>query len=125
MSIQLPSRDLIISFWKTLGFTRLYPSIAPKTVSFREYHMTAKSGPNGHALATSISDLSLLTRSPELMESIKIIGGIKLRNRMEGLVSQLDFLKRNYPQYPERRLRKVVQVKDKETKIRLVAILDY
>jgi len=97
----------------------------PKTTYFRNYHMTSKSGPNGHALATSLADLSLIRLNKRLLDSICLVGGPKLTERITGLLSQFDFLESCYPKYTPYRLRKLSYFSDKELKVRVIAILDY
>lgn len=49
------------SFWRELGYS---PSrVVPRSVLWKKFHFTTKNGPNGHALGTSLTDLSLLPES--------------------------------------------------------------
>lgn len=114
-----------VTFWKELGFKQWFKESSPRTVHFRDYHFSTKSGPNGPALGSSIADLSLIFRNKRLFDSIKIVGGPKLAQRMDTLVQELEFLKSGHPQFPERKLRKLSIIPDKEHKVRVVAILDY
>jgi hypothetical protein len=77
------------------------------------------------ALISSIADLDLIRLNKRLKESICKCGGPKLTQRIDGLLAQFDYLKQNYPKYPSNRLRKLTYFSDKETKVRVVAILDY
>jgi len=94
---------------------------------FKEFHMSSKSGPNGHALWTSYKDIFSLTSAQ--LESIKIVGGQKLYDLMLKLTS----LYQRIPQFFDCRAtrkgsltsRRLAKVADKEGKIREVAIGDY
>jgi len=99
----------------------------PRGLHFKEFHMTSKSGPNGHALWTSYLDLVCLP--PSLKTSIEFIGGKKLSE----LMPKFSYLYQRIPQFfhqytPSNRnamIRKLAVIADKEGKTREVAILDY
>jgi hypothetical protein len=119
---EIPKPD---GFWRALGF-RLVPSPkVPKVLNFRNYHFSSKSGPNGHALGSSIADLSLISLNKALLDAIRTVGGPKLTLRIDTLLTQLPFVKAGHPKFPERDLRKLSVIPDKEHKVRVVAILDY
>jgi len=99
----------------------------PKSLDFKEFHMTSKSGPSGHALWTSFIDAHML--SPSQLESIKIVGGERLYNLIEKLKSLYAKIPHFFHGYLSRKgsktTRKLVALRDKELKTREVAILDY
>lgn len=106
------------SFWRELGYS---PSQrVPDRVRWKRFHLTTKSGPNGHALGMSLRDLVSLPTS--LIESIKIVGGESISQKIQLLRSNLDIV-------PGEKspgiIRKLVHFPDKENKVRVVAILDY
>lgn len=70
----------IWSFWRDLGYTRL--NRVPKSILWRKFHYTTKSGPNGQALWTCLDDLRGVFDSPDLVEAIRIVGGETLYRRM-------------------------------------------
>jgi len=99
----------------------------PKSLHFKEFHMTSKSGPNGHALWTSYLDLICLP--PSLKTSIEFIGGEKLSR----LMPKFSYLYERIPQFfhqytpgnKSAMIRKLAVIADKEGKTREVAIMDY
>jgi len=113
----------VVDFWKELGY-RPSKHWIPRGIYFKEYHMTTKAGPNGHAIWTSMVDLKLL-KSSKLLESIKVIGGKKLTARIELLCNWLDQLPGILFPVEGKTLRRITWFPDKESKVRIVAILDY
>lgn len=117
----------IKSFLKDLGVNLRHIGKPPKSVRFREFHMTSKSGPNGHALWTSFRDLMHLTDIQRY--AIKLIAGDKLDNLMTKFLS----LYQRIPQFFDSRnpitrnpsSRRIAKINDKEGKVREVAIGDY
>jgi hypothetical protein len=65
--------------WEVKPFNALY---------FKQYHLTTKAGPNGHALWRSIDDFKVLPDS--LKESLGILGGPKIKTAFKVLSSCLD-----------------------------------
>jgi len=112
----IPIRD----FWKALG-TRQINSV-PRNVYWKKFHMTTKSGPNGHALWSAIADLAILPDS--LKESIKIVGGPVLSSKIEVLEKYLPVFLHFFRVKPSR-YRKISAISDQEGKTRVIAILDY
>lgn len=110
----------VFDFWKSLGHRGEVQ--IPRSVYWRKFHLTTKSGPNGHALWASVADLSILP--PDLVQDIKVLGGKRLASRMDTLAKYTDFL---YPFFrvTGKRYRKISAVPDSEGKTREVAILDY
>ncbi|QED55404.1 RNA-dependent RNA polymerase [Heterobasidion mitovirus 2] len=108
-------------------------------------HFSTKKGPQGQALLTSLSELTLL--SPELLQYIKVIGGKSLSNLIDENLEGLDILERIKPKgfkptktggyfsiaewwkwlFPtkSKNLRKISYFGDKEGKTRVIAIFDY
>jgi hypothetical protein len=100
----------------------------PKSIRFKEFHMTSKSGPQGHALWSSYLDVLCLP--DDLKNSINIVGGEKLERLMPkfcDLLSQIGtgFFDRFMTRKGNGCLRKLALISDKEGKTREVAILDY
>jgi hypothetical protein len=107
-------------FWYALGIRHKHG--VPKSVHWRKFHLSTKSGPNGHALWSAVADLSVLPDS--LFEAICEVGGKRLAFRMELLRKYLlVFL----PFFGVKgtRFRKVSAISAPEGKTREVAILDY
>lgn len=113
------SRD----FWKDLGHKHVNACV-PSRVSFSQFHLTTKRGPNGHALWTSIVDFLSLPDS--LIESIKVVGGRKLTKRINYMNKYKELLPISLFQLPKvLSFRKITAIPDVEGKSRVVAILDY
>jgi len=112
--------EYVKDFWKDLGY---HPQqMVPKAIYWKKFHLSTKNGPNGQALWSAIADLSVLP--PELVESIKVIGGERLSSRIECLGKYLHvFLP--FFNVIGRRFRKVSAISDLEGKTREIAILDY
>lgn len=117
----------IKSFLKDIGVNLSHIGKIPKTLRFKEFHMTSKSGPNGHALWTSFRDIAALNDIQ--LWAIKLVAGEKLVNLMSkfsGLYSQIPQFFDNYTNRKARLTsRRIAKIKDKEGKIREVAIGDY
>lgn len=104
--------------------------IRHREVEWSKPHMSTKRGPLGQALLTSVSELTLIPQ--ELLESILIVGGPKLRAVIEGLkapiagtnLSIVDVWSKLYPP-KTKSLRRISYFSDKEGKTRVIAILDY
>lgn len=113
------------NFWVTLGYRFL--ARPPSCLRSKKYHFTTKKGPNGHALWYSLADLFYVKNSrTHLFEAIKELGGKNLARRMDHLTSLGSSV------FPPRlhasegaSCRKITWIKDKELKMRPVAILDY
>lgn len=121
------SEDMV-RFLKELGVnTKHGLGKPPKSLRFKEYHMTSKSGPNGHALWTSFIDYMALSESQK--KAIGIIAGdklIDLATRFYNLYCKIPFF---FDVHRARKgtseTRKLTVIQDKEGKSREVAILDY
>jgi hypothetical protein len=115
-------------FLKELGVNPKYIGQIPKAIKFKEFHMTAKSGPQGHALWSSYKDV--LDLPDDLIASITVVGGEKiglLIPKFRSLLSQIGtgFFDKYMRVKPNVCLRKLATIQDKEGKTREVAILDY
>lgn len=87
-------------------------------------HVSTKAGPNAQAMVGSVEDASLLTDSQ--MESIREIGGEGVVRAIGNakLFSPLAWLAK-FKLTPKGRSSRLSLVRDKEAKVRIVAILDY
>lgn len=108
-------------------------------------HFSTKKGPQGQALLSSLSELTLLP--PKLLENISLIGGQSLRKLIDENLEGLDVLEMIKPKewsnqqgnlmfsiaewwkwlFPtkSKNLRKLSYFGDKEGKTRVIAIFDY
>jgi hypothetical protein len=111
------------------------------SVGYWEFpHISTKKGPQGQALLTSLSELTLL--SPQQVEDINLLGGRSLSNLISENLEALDILEFIKPKgysgyfsvaawwrtlYPTKssNLRKLSYFPDKEGKTRVIAIFDY
>lgn len=113
-------------FWNTLGYRKL--DHIPKSIWWTKHHYTTKNGPNGQALWTALVDLIPLSENRELLNSIKFVGGDRLIQVLNSLISCLSVLD-SFGLIPKvlktKKLRKLVDFPDKEGKTRIIAILDY
>lgn len=110
----------IRGFWEDLGIR--HSKSIPKSVFWKKFHMTTKTGPNGHALWSAVADLAIIPDS--LKESIMIVGGPALTMRLKMLTKHLKIFLPFFRVSP-RRFRKVSSISDQEGKTREIAILDY
>ena len=110
------------TFWSALGYS---PSRkVPKAVFWKEFHLTSKSGPTGHALKYSLHELFLLPY--ELVDDLTIVGGERLSTAITQLKSTSnEFRSEIVPFTTKRSYRKITSFPDKEDKVRIIAILDY
>jgi len=88
------------------------------------WHVTTKAGPNAQALLGAIEDVSLL--SDDNIRDIGILGGEDIVRAIGTLqlFSPLAWLSK-FGLSPKGRRSKLARIKDKETKCRIVGILDY
>jgi len=118
--------ESVSSFWMKELRVNPQKKRVPSVLSFKKYHFTTKTGPNGHAISTSLLDLyTIADRFPDLLEDIMFIGGEKLRDNM---VSLLPLRELFYPMGVDTaslKIRKLSSFPDKEMKQRTIAILDY
>lgn len=113
------------SFWAELGYSSRARDV-PKSLRFKKYHFTTKSGPNGHALWSSLRDLLALPES--LVESIVTVGGDVIKSRIASLkeaVIKIPELGLLLDLRPGTRFRRITYFPDKENKMRVVAVGDY
>jgi len=117
----------IKSFLQDIGINPVHFGRVPKALSFKEFHMTSKSGPNGHALWTSYKDLSALT--PEQRDAISVVAGGKLSDLMNKFANLYERIPTFFDERTTRKglpqSRRISKIVDKEGKIREVAIGDY
>jgi len=119
--------DDVRQFLKILGANPEHFGQIPKSLRFKEFHMSSKSGPNGHALWTSFKDIYGLTENQK--QAIKAVGGKKLYD----LMIKFQHLYQKIPQFFDYRAsrkgspisRRIAKINDKEGKTREVAIGDY
>lgn len=119
---------MMFSFLKDLGInTKHGLGKVPKSLHFSQYHMTSKSGPNGHALWTSFVDYTMLTEKQR--SAIKIVGGDRLLDLADRFYHLYLRIPSFFDVYRTRKgtskTRKLTVIQDKEGKSREVAILDY
>lgn len=107
-------------FQNELGFRKMHK--VNYLLQWKRFHFSTKNGPNGQAMWTCLSDLSILPDS--LLKSLSIIGGPKLENSLTLLKKYLDIFKDILP-IQGSAYRKVTHFPDKEDKVRVIAILDY
>nr|DAC76946.1 TPA_inf: RNA-dependent RNA polymerase [Entomophthora muscae mitovirus 7] len=131
--INPPKRDpinigeFVDDFWRDMGYHR-QARTNPKSLDFRKFHLTTKSGPNGtaNALWTSLNDLKAL--SEQQLTDIGIIGGENLRNKISALkegLSKIPELSYFIDTSPGIYTRRITSFPDKELKVRVIAVGDY
>jgi hypothetical protein len=98
--------------------------IIPRTVRWRRFHFSTKSGPNGHALNTCFEDLFILPKT--LIDSIKVLGGERLVPILDGMLANRTLLAGFFSVVASKGIfRKITYFADKEGKTRVIAIGDY
>lgn len=117
----------ITAFWKALGHHHRFKEI-PESLRWKQFHFSTKASPNkGPALVNAISDLRAISNngSRELIDNLCILGGplfeVVFRHLLKYLPMIPDLLSPAIP----RSIRRLTFIVDKETKVRIVAILDY
>lgn len=112
-----------------LGYQK-QSTVIPKSMEWKAYHQTAKSGPNGQALYTSLIDFQILPE--KLLKNIKILGGPTLSEKMDTLSELLKtvpelghLILTRVSSILNPRIRKISFFGDKELKVRVIAQLDY
>lgn len=113
-----------VSFWRDLGY-RPSKTRAPRGIYFKKFHLSTKMGPNGHALYTSMVDLKLIIEHSTLLMSLRLIGGLKFRKSFDLLLHSINHLPKSLFPVEGTTLRRLSYFPDLETKVRVVAILDY
>jgi hypothetical protein len=113
-------------FWKQLGYR--HTGIVPRSLLFKRFHLSTKAGPNpvkriGTALNSWYTDLKALDSN--LIQSIGILGGPKMRQFIDLALARQDILDNIFPSIPDGNLRKLSYFSDKEGKTRVIAIGDY
>jgi hypothetical protein len=120
--------EYILDFWKELGYRKL--STTPRALRWKRFHLTTKVGPNSkgdNALYRALHDLSSLPSSLEA--SIRTLGGPKFCDVLDTLYNGLVLFKKFNSIIPfglfGGSIRKLSSIKDKEFKVRVIAIGDY
>jgi len=113
-----------LSFWRSLGY-RPSATRVPRGIYFKSFHLSTKAGPNGHALWTSMVDLKLLQGFADLVEALKVLGGPRFSKRFDLLLKWVNLMPKSLFPVEGRALRRLSYFPDKESKVRVVAILDY
>lgn len=108
-------------FWKNLGYR--HKNIIPRALLFKRFHFSSKSGPNGLAMKSWITDILLLPE--KLKESIMIMGGLKLIKFMNTCVEHLELFRLPGEYSVKGGIRKLSYFPDKEGKTRVIAVADY
>lgn len=116
----------IKEFWKSLHFRRIGKRV-PQSLQFKNYHLSTKAGPNGQALWFSLTDLSiiLMDEYKPLFEAIKILGGPLLKSHLEILERYFSLIPKFLRPVGRSLLRKLSYFPAQESKVRVVAQLDY
>lgn len=113
------------NFLVSLGVNPKSLNRHPKFLEFKEFHMSSKSGPNGHALWTSYIDAHLLEGTT--LEAIATIGGDTIYKKIlefRQLYSIIPHFFGPLGLKPEK-IRRLQHIQDKEGKTRTIAIADY
>jgi hypothetical protein len=119
-------KEKILPFLVSLGLNPKYLGFKPRRLDFKAFHMTTKSGPQGHALWSSYRDLE--TIPSDLRKSLELLGGKRFEEDMSNYLKFIPYIRdyldraRGETQCSFRRL---TTIRDKEGKTREVAILDY
>lgn len=124
LSLESEIRDFLK---KGLGVNPRHFGRVPKSLRFKKFHMTSKSGPTGyHALWSSFWDVIHL--DDHLKSKIITLGGDylgDLMNRFSSLYFRIPDFFKSFASQEVMCLRKISCIRDKEGKTREVAILDY
>lgn len=108
-------------FWKQLGYNPLFG--LSRKLRFTHFHFSTKSGPNGHALSSWLTDLKALPQS--LLDAIGELGGAKMITFLSTALSHVSVLEGFFPSTSGGKVRKLSSFPDKEGKTRIVGIGDY
>lgn len=132
-----PSRMAIEAFFAKVGIPTNVGQNR-KRVLWTKWHYSARGGPNGPALASSLDDLSVL--SPARVADLGVLGGGTFLRTMAQLFAVAPFYRAAINRFRSGKFsflgpppkgkdqllkRKLVCISDKEGKTRVVAILDY
>jgi len=99
----------------------MLPRTAPQWSNF---HLTTKAGPNSLAVKGSLLDAHLLPDN--LIKDIGILAGKELSEAIDHVrMFDLDAIKEHVGGKPKMLLRKLSLILEPESKIRIIAILDY
>jgi len=116
-----PSSKVVRDFWKEFGVGKPSHSKDLDRASWKKFHISTKSGPNGSALWSALADLGCLLGT--LRASTRQVGGEELHRKME---LNLRHYHRFVDYFPcqGRLFRRLVAIPDME-KSRTIAIMDY
>jgi len=78
-TIEEPSKSIPLSEVSISDACRSL-GVYPQDISWTDFHFSTKSGPNGPALASSLTDLDAIT--PQQKEDIILLGGMALQVAM-------------------------------------------
>lgn len=121
-SVEVPDISRwVVSFWRALRYRRSYKSV-PRGIRWTKFHMSTKSGPNGHALWTSLRDFYSLPNP--LVEDLVAMGGVEFGEKVSALKRGRKYLERLLQCEPGR-FRKLSWFPDRELKVRVIGQLDY
>jgi len=117
--------SIVPHFWRVLRKLKFTTAAPPP--QWGEFHFSLKAGPSGGpAILSALSELRSLPGT--LLESIGVVGGPVLRQKMADLLEILPILPLSAMDLHKENpggLRKVVGIEDKEGKTRVIAIGDY
>jgi hypothetical protein len=121
------SKDMFFFLKNKLGVNPKHMGKPTKSIRWKSYHMSSKSGPIGHALWSSVLELYIMPH--HLALAIYSLGGPKLETNMHYLRLLFtlipEFFLSHLPRKRSGSLRKISVINDKEGKVREIAIGDY
>jgi hypothetical protein len=120
----LLEKNYYSEFWLSLGIRQRHLGTLPNRIIWNRFHLTCKSGPNGHALWNSMSDFKLIKDSL-IFKYLRDLGGQLFSTILMDLNICFSLLPSILFTGKAQFLRKLVSFPDKEGKVRVIAILDY
>lgn len=112
-----------LAWWGSLG---VKPQSMRRKLSWRSYHLTSASGPNGPALWMALRDLASVKERPGLWSAIRSVGGTNFRKTVDTLTDEVvEKLSRLFPTSPGECVRRICALPDSEGKVRVIAMADY
>ncbi|AMQ67418.1 RNA-dependent RNA polymerase [Cronartium ribicola mitovirus 5] len=127
--LQTNIEDMYKDIPKFLNYIRSRPGRGK--IEFKKWHFTTKNGPNGHAYTTMYEELR--TCSEEIIESISIVGGPKIKEKINDIRKILDdptvysVMKESLKlkEISEPKQAKLTLIPDKEGKTRVIGVGSY
>jgi len=118
-----PNQDFVVGrFWRALRCEKGRTSL--RRLSWTEWHLTTKVGPNGHAMRNLMRDC--MTLPDKLIDDLGIVGGSKVRDNILRLKNEFSVMAQGSGiDMQPGILRKLSTFPDIEGKTRIVGILDY